>query len=363
MSELTRRNFVRNTLAAGLGLSAAPNFLQATQQQPSASASASASTTTPPIDIYGNVDPELVGPIKGVPTKSFDKDVLAKDRKNAMAFPPWPAPAPQPFQRRIPGPPDNPEINVVIVDPTPGEKNRPAFLDIHGGGYIAGFPGWLPTFLQTAAMHTGCVVVSPEYRLSPEAHFPAALEDNYATLRWMHANADSLGIDRKRIAVGGESAGGGHAAMLAIAARDRKEFPILFQLLIYPMLDDRTGSTRAVPPQIGQFVWNTTSNLFGWTSLLGVPAGSATVPAGAVPARVENLAGLPPAFISVGDIDLFVDEDLEYARRLIAAGVPTEVHVVPGAYHGYDVLVPDAGPSKRFTESWKVALKRAFIGR
>jgi hypothetical protein len=123
---------------------------------------------------------------------------------------------------------------------------------------------------------------------------------------------------------------------------------------------DRTGSTRQVPPYIGQFVWNAGSNRFGWTSLLGVPAGSPTVPAGAVPARVENLAGLPPAFIGVGAIDLFVDEDVEYARRLINAGVPTELHVIPGAYHGFDLLVPDAAVSKRFTESWIVALRRAF---
>jgi acetyl esterase/lipase len=357
MSELTRRNFVRNTLAAGFGLSAAPTLLQAIQEPSSSSAPA---TTAPPLDIFANVDPELVGPLRGITTKSFDKEVLAKDREHPLSLPPLPAPAPQPFKRRIPGPPDNPEMTVVIVDPAPGAKNRPAFLDIHGGGFIAGFPGWLPSFLQTAAMFTDCVVVSPEYRRSPETHFPAALEDNYATLRWMHTDADALGIDRKRIAVGGESAGGGHAAMLAIAARDRREFPIMFQLLIYPMLDDRTGSTRAVPAHIGQFVWNTTSNRFGWTSLLGIPAGSASVPYGAVPARTENLAGLPPAFISVGSIDLFVDEDIEYARRLNNVGVPAELHVVPGAFHGYDVLVPDAGPSKRFTESWKIALKRAF---
>jgi acetyl esterase/lipase len=203
-------------------------------------------------------------------------------------------------------------------------------------------------------------VVSVDYRLAPETHFPGSLEDNYSALRWVYNNADSLGVDRKRIAVGGESAGGGHAAQLAIAARDRKEIPILFQLLIYPMLDDRTGSTRPVRPNIGNFVWNSGSNRFGWSSFLGVPAGSDKVPPGSVPARVENLGGLPPAFLSVGSIDLFVEEDIEYARRLIAAGVPTELHVIPGAYHAYDLIVPDAAVSKRFTESWKIALNRAY---
>ena len=358
MSQVTRRRFVCSSLAAGLGLSAARKLLQAEMQQ--SPAVPVSKPTVVPYDRYANVDPELVEPIKKFTTLFFDKDVLAKNRENPTALPALQSPAPQLSKRKIPGPKDNPEVEVVIVDPAPGAKNRPAFLNIHGGGYIAGFAGWQPMFLQNAAMFTGCVVISPNYRLAPETPFPGALEDNYATLRWIFTNADELGIDRTRIAVGGESAGGGHSAMLAIAARDRKEFALMFQLLIYPMLDDRTGSTRPVPPHLGQFVWNTTSNRFGWTSLLGVPAGSTLVPDGAVPARVVSVAGLPPTFISCGDIDLFVDENIEYARRLVAAGVPTELHIVPGAYHGYDVLAPDSGPAKRFTESWRVALKRAF---
>src|SRR4029077_17645569 len=145
---------------------------------------------------------------------------------------------------------------------------------------------------QRTAQSCNCVVVSVEYRLAPETPFPGALEDNYTALRWLYANAETLGVDRNRIAIGGESAGGGHAAALAIAARDRKEVPVIFQLLIYPMLDDRTGSSRPVPPHIGEFIWTAQSNVFGWSSLLGVPAGSAKVPAGAVPARVEDLSGL-----------------------------------------------------------------------
>ena len=248
----------------------------------------------------------------------------------------------------------------MIVDPAPGTKRRPAFLHMHGGGYVSGFAGQFNPFLQAVAQHCGCLVVSVDYRLAPETHFPGSLEDNYAALRWLYKNSDELGVDRKRIVIGGESAGGGHSVMLAIAARDRREIPILFQLLIYPALDDRTGSTRQPPPSIGQFIWNAGSNRFGWTSFLGVPAGSPAVPAGAVPARVENLAGLPPAFIGVGALDLFVDEDVEFARRLIDAGVSTELLVVPGAFHGFDVFVPDAAVSKRFTESWMVALRRAY---
>jgi acetyl esterase/lipase len=251
-------------------------------------------------------------------------------------------------------------LRLVIVDAAPGTKGRPAFLHMHGGGYIFGSAGQFNPFLQAVAQNCGCLVVSVDYRLAPETHFPGSLEDNYTALRWLYKNADELGVDRKRIAIGGESAGGGLSAELAIAARDRREIPILFQLLIYPALDDRTGITHQVPPSIGQFIWSAGSNRFAWTSFLGVPAGSPTVPAGSVPARVENLAGLPPAFIGVGALDLFVDEDVEYARRLINAGVPTELLVIPGAYHGFDELVPDAAVSKRFAESWMVALRRAF---
>ena len=146
--------------------------------------------------------------------------------------------------------------------------------------------------------------------------------------------------------------------MLAIAARDRGEVPVAFQFLVYPMLDDRTASSRRVSEFAGEYIWTAVSNRFGWSSLLGVPAGSPTVPAGAVPARVGNLAGLPPTFIGVGALDLFIEEDLEYARRLISSGVPVEVHVAAGAYHGFDRLAPETAPAQRFTATLIAALGR-----
>ena len=134
----------------------------------------------------------------------------------------------------------------------------------------------------------------------------------------------------------------------------------MFQLLIYPMLDDRTGSSQPAPASMGRYMWNEKANCFGWTALLGVPAGSPEVPSGAAPARVEDLAGLAPAWIGTGAIDLFADEDVIFARRLLRAGVPTELLVIPGAYHGFDLLVQEATISKIFTASWKSALRRAF---
>src|SRR5271154_1323767 len=360
MHALTRRAFVRGGLTAGIGIGIAPELLRSAVSQQAAAATPSP-VTAAAADPYAMVDPELLATIKQFPSPppAFTSETLVDARK-LPAFPPLPSPAPQPVERHIPGASGAPELRLVIVDPAPGTKGRPAFLHIHGGGYVMGFAGQFNPFLQAVAQHCGCLVVSVDYRLAPETHFPGSLEDNYTALRWLYKNSDELGVDRKRIAIGGESAGGSHSALLAIAARDRREIPILFQLLIYPALDDRTGSTRRPPPYIGQFVWNAGSNRFGWTSFLGVPAGSPTVPAGAVPARVENLAGLPPAFIGVGALDLFVDEDVEYARHLIDPGVPTELLVVPGAFHGFDVFVPDAAVSKRFTESWMVALRRAF---
>jgi acetyl esterase/lipase len=148
--------------------------------------------------------------------------------------------------------------------------------------------------------------------------------------------------------------------MLALAARDRGEVSLCFQALIYPMLDDRIGSTRQVAPPKGQVLWTARQNVAGWSALLGVPAGSRVVPAGAVPARVANLKGLPPAFIGVGAIDLFVDEDMEYARRLLDLGIAVELQVVPGAFHGFDVIAPQTAIAQRFKATIAGALQRAF---
>ena len=350
--QLTRRDFAIRTvgLALAVGLTPAATLAQAVRPE-----------TSPAFaDPYSLVDLELVPALKRFP--SFDvSPELVRQFRQMQGMPALPAPAPQPVERRIPGPKGAPEVRLWIVDPAPSEKGKPVYLHMHGGGFMMTDPNWLPS-IQTIATDCHCVVVSVDYRLAPETRYPGALEDNYAALKWVHAHAAELGIDRSKIAVGGESAGGGHAAMLAIHARDRKEVPIVFQLLIYPMLDDRTGSSRPAPAHIGNFLWTASANRFGWSSLLGVPAGSSSVKASAVPSRAANVAGLPPAWIGVGSIDLFVEEDMEYARRLVHAGVATELMVAPGAFHGFDLLVPNAEVSKRFTSSWRSALRKAFGG-
>jgi acetyl esterase/lipase len=373
---LTRRDFAIRTAGFGLagfglamGLVPAATLAEAEQAARSVPSPAAADPHS--VDPYSLVDPELLPVLKEFPpTVDLSLEMVGKFRQMPGA-PPLPAPAPQPVERHIPGPPGPPEVRAPevrlwIVDPAPLEKDKPLLLHMHGGGFMMTDPNLMPR-LQEIATDCRCVVVSVDYRLAPETRYSGSLEDNYAALKWVHAHAAELGIDRSRIAVGGESAGGYHAASLAIYARERNkrernkdDVPICFQLLIYPALDDRTGSSHPASPAIGHFMWTPSANRFAWSSLLGVPAGSSKVPAAAVPARVASVSGLPPAWIGVGSIDLFVEEDMEYARRLVHAGVATELLVVRGAFHGFDLLVPDAEASKQFSASWKSALRKAF---
>eukprot|EP01037_Dinobryon_pediforme_P006413 gene6413-6479_t len=252
-----------------------------------------------------------------------------------------------------------PDVALQVINARAGTA-RPAILHTHGGGFVVGSARGDIAALQDLANDLDCVIVSVEYRLAPETRWQGSIEDNYAGLKWLHAHAAELGADPARIAVMGESAGGGHAALLAITARDRGEIPVIFQCLVYPMLDDRTGSTREVAWPIGQVLWTAPKNRYGWRSFLGQEPGSATVPDGAVPARVKQAGGLPPAFIAVGSIDLFVDEDIAFAQRLIDAGVPVEMSVIAGAVHGFDRLVPESAIARQFRQSRLDALRRGF---
>ena len=175
----------------------------------------------------------------------------------------------------------------------------------------------------------GIVVTSVEYRLAPEHPYPAPLDDCYAGLRWLAEHAGELGVDGTRIAIGGASAGGGLAAGLALLARDRGEVAVCFQLLVYPMLDDRnvTPSSHAI---VDPKVWNREANIAGWNAYLAGRAGADDVEPYAAPARATDLAGLPPTYINVGDLDLFLDEDVAYAQALMRAGVPGRAPRLPG---------------------------------
>lgn len=250
-------------------------------------------------------------------------------------------------------------VRVLIYDPGPRETASGALLWIHGGGLIAGVAE--DVGCARYAREAGVLVVSVDYRLAPEHPFPAPLDDCASALRWLHDHATELGIDPDRIAVGGASAGGGLTAALCQRAHDEGGPPIAFQLLIYPMLDDRTVLRTDLDPD-GLYTWTPESNLFAWTAYLGeTPSLDAEPPPYAAPGRRGDLSGLPPWWMGVGDVDLFHDEAVAYAERLTEAGVPGSRLVVPGLWHAADMLAAGADTSQRFTAA-AIAALRAAIG-
>ncbi len=238
----------------------------------------------------------------------------------------------------LPGFACDPDVKAVLHTPMTGKRLRGAILHLHGGGFVTGDPYALTPAHRKIAYACDCVFLSVNYRLAPETPFPGAVHDGYAALAWLFAQADELGIDPARIGVMGESAGGTLATSIALMARDRGEYSLAFQHLTYPALDDRTGTSDDPNPHSGEFIWTRECNRFAWQVWLGqVPGGKAVSPY-AAPARAEDLSNLPQTFISTAALDLFVDENILFAHRLIRCGVPTELHIYPGAYHGFQFV-------------------------
>jgi acetyl esterase/lipase len=243
-------------------------------------------------------------------------------------------------------------VGVRLFRPAGGGTGQtPALLWIHGGGYVIGTAAQDDALCRRFANELGATVASVDYRLAPDHPYPIPLEDCYSGLQWL---VQLPSVDPARVAIGGASAGGGLAAALALLTRDRGEIPLAAQILVYPMLDDRTVGRHLDNP--GLRLWNQSSNKYGWSAYLG-----GADPEVAVPARRDDLSGLPPAWLGVGTLDLFHDEDLAYADRLKGAGVPCEVEVVPGAFHGFDGIVPKAHVSQSFFKSQCVLLRKAFV--
>ncbi len=242
------------------------------------------------------------------------------------------------------------------------EASAPGLLWMHGGGYGLGIPEIDEGAFRELIRETGCVIVAPDYRLSVEAPYPAALEDCYTALLWLKNHAASLGVRDNQLMVGGFSAGGGLAAALAIYARDKGEVSIAFQMPIYPMLDDRmiTGSSRENDAP----VWNTRSNETGWRLYLSSLYDTDEVPAYAAPARLLDFRGLPPAFTFVGSVEPFFDETVEYMERLKAAGVPVNYKVFDGCFHAFDTVAKTSAPAieakKIMTDHLRYATEHYF---
>jgi acetyl esterase/lipase len=257
--------------------------------------------------------------------------------------------------RLVPGPDGEPDISVRIYRPVAAAGTLAGIYYIHGGGMILGNVEGEDAAATSICDLVGAVVVSVEYRLAPEHPHPAPVEDCYAGLAWTARHAGELGIDPARLAIYGGSAGGGLAIATALLARDRGFPALCFQMPIYPMIDDRneTASSHEIS-DIG--IWDRAGNIEAWKWYLG----DGQPDQYAAPARAENLAGLPPTFIDVGTVDLFRDEDIEFARRLMQAGVPTELHVHPGAYHASENFAADAELSRRIWAHRIAALRRAL---
>jgi acetyl esterase/lipase len=263
-------------------------------------------------------------------------------------------------EQHVPATAHGPAVRVLVYRHVEATSSLPALLWIHGGGYVDGRADWDSHLAKTMAREAACCVVSVDYRLAPETPFPGAIDDCYAALKWLHAHAAEWRVDPQRIGVAGISAGGGLAAALALMARDRGELTVSFQALLQPMLDDRTAVDSYSHPFAGEFIWTREQNHFGWLALLGHPPGTDDVSPYAAAARAESLRGLPPTFISVGALDLFVEESVEYARRLIRDGIPTELHVHPGACHAFQFLAPHTAQAKLHDANFIAALRRAM---
>jgi acetyl esterase/lipase len=282
-------------------------------------------------DINALLDPEIAAAIDGLDLgfATLSNETLADVRAGWAALP-------------------RPEVSDLVARTDHVVTERPT-VSVHGGGLVVGsnigddprFDKWCPAL--------NCVGVSVEYELAPESKYPGPLEDCYAGLAWVHANAQELGIDVNRIGIGGSSAGAGLASGLALLARDRGELPIA-------MLDDRQITTSS---QWADPIWPPQANRFGWDSYLGDLSGDA-VPIYAAAARATQLQNLPPTFICVGALDGFSDEDVDYSTRLRHAGVPCELHVYPGAPHGFDSVTPNSAVAQRAARELEQWLRTQF---
>lgn len=244
----------------------------------------------------------------------------------------------------VPGPTGSPDVRLRVHRRVGARAPQPCLFWMHGGGYVLGAPEQDDVRFDRWCRRFDITGVVVQYRLAPEHPYPAAIEDCYAGLSWVKTNGAELGIDVRRVGIGGPSGGGGLAAALGLVARDRGEYEIEHQLLIYPMIDDSmtTASSHWEVP-----VWSRESNRFGWSSYLGELFGSDDVPAHAAASRATDLSGLPPTFLMAGTLDGFVDEDIDYAARLNRAGVAVEMHLYAGAPHGFEGFAPAADVSRQ----------------
>ena len=306
-------------------------------------------------------DPELMPVVALLPSLDISDIQAAREAMlvTRRQLPPFVPPESVLISRRsVPGPPGDPDVELCIITPRELAAPAAALYWIHGGGFVLGdVDGDMMTPTHIADT-LGAVVVSVEYRLAPEHPFPAPVEDCYAGLTWMAEHAAELGIDRTRLAIGGLSAGGGLAAAVALMARDRGRPALCFQLLDIPEVDDRL-CTPSVKAYVAPPLWNHPIAILSWQAYLGPDHDGETSPY-AAPARAPDLSGLPPAYVVTCEFDPLRDEGIEYAQRLMQAGVPTELHHYPGTFHGASGAGVGTAIASRMVADRTAALARAF---
>jgi acetyl esterase/lipase len=262
-------------------------------------------------------------------------------------------------ERLVPGAPGGSDIALLVCRPSIAHCPTPVLYYTHGGGMIIGHFRAICDEILDWATEFGATLVSVDYRLAPESPHPGPVEDCYAGLTWVADHADELGIDPARIAIVGESAGGGLAAATTLLARDRGGPRLAAQILLGPMLDDRNDTPSAIQGE-GRGVWDRAANEIGWTALLGESRGAPDVSHYAAPARATDLSGLPTTFIDVGSAETFRDEAVAYASAIWRAGGQAELHVLAGGFHSYDLLAPDSVLSQDTRQARVHWLRRVF---
>jgi acetyl esterase/lipase len=309
------------------------------------------------------IDPELRPIAEMVPDTSFEDYQTARsmiEELIALAAPTIDESDLLIDECQIPGHDGGPAVRIRIYRPARREAVTPGLIYIHGGGFVVGSLDSEHGMVVSLCRDLGILIVSVGYRLAPENPFPAGLDDCYAALCWTATNADTLKVDRNRIGVIGQSAGGGLSAALALMTRDRQGPKLRFQFLGIPELDDRL-ETHSMKMFTDTPLWNRPNAILSWKYYLGdrFAPGSNNVPYLAAPARAEDLSGLPPAHVTTMEFDPLRDEGIEYALRLLRAGVSVELHSYPGTFHG-STLVTNAAVSKREQEEMRVALRRGL---
>lgn len=306
-------------------------------------------------DALAGVDPAFMAPFVGIPDAHVTSDFVLGMARDVNSAKTELRAGVRADRHEVPGPPG---LTALVHEPDGRERPGGALLWLFGGGFITGSAEHFNDAASAFAAELGVLVVVPDYRLAPENPFPAAPDDCFATLQWMVAHAEELGIDPGRIVVGGESAGGGLAAGVAQRAHDTG-IELRLQVLVAPMLDDRTV-VRAEAEGRVSVAWTVPSNRFAWTSYLGHAPEEDEERPYAAPARRTDLGGLPPAWISVGEADLFHQEGVEYARRLDEAGVACELTTIPGAHHAFELVAPEH-PVVRELQRARVEAMRAAL--